>query len=423
MHITDTSNQDTRILNKPKKWLLRGLFLSLLVICLVVPFKVFISPLLHSESSFDRDRLRFSKVERGLLEKGFSVEGKLIASSFPTLFSPASGRIQLFVRPGDLVQKGMTLASLDSPELRSQLLQETALHDQITTDLERIHLEAQNRISISSQDIELKKLQNETSQRELRRAESLFREGLIHKMELDSARDRADISLLELNHASKAGELEKNMIRVDVMNMEKKLERQKYIVGEAQRKVDELFIKAPFDGIVGSLEVNRADALAPNQPILTLIDQAAFEIQIQIPENMGDDIKIGLPAEINYEGKIYSGSVASLSPEVTQSIFEGRVVFTEEHPLNMKQNQRISINIIQGRLDNVLKVKRGPFLESGHGSVVYAMEGQMAHQKKVKTGTISLTEVEILEGLDEGDTIIISDLSRFANAEKVFIRN
>jgi len=242
-------------------------------------------------------------------------------------------------------------------------------------------------------------------------------------MEIDAAKDRAEISLLEFNHSLKEGELAKEMAQLDVANIEKKLERQKYIVHEAQRKVNNLEIKAPFNGIVGSLEVNRDDVLSSNQPIMTLIDPTAFEIQIQIPENMSDDIKIGLPAEIMCEGVLFEGAIGSISPEVIRSIVKGQVKFTRSHPPNMRQNQRVSVKIILGRKEHVLKVKRGPFLESGHGSIVYAVKDQFAHQRKVRVGALSLTEVEILEGLDEGEIIVISNLNRFANAKKVYLRN
>jgi len=423
MQISDTSNQDTRISRKPGKHLIRGAIIAVICILTVLLIWFFLGPLLHSESSFDRKRLRFAKVERGNLQRELSVEGNLIASSYPTIYSPSRGQIQLFVQPGDKVEKGSSLATLDSPELRSELLQETTFLEELKTDLERRRLDAKTQSAIRLQDIELKKLKNETAKRELLRTEKLLNEGLIHKMEMDAAKDRAEISLLELNHSLKEGDLARDMAQLDVANMAKKLERQQYIVHEAQRKVDELEIQAPFNGIVGSLEVNREDVLISNQPILTLIDPSAFEIQIQIPENMGDDIEAGLPAEIKYEGLLYEGAVVSISPEVTQSVVIGRVKFVGTYPANMRQNQRVSVKVILGRSENVLKVKRGPFLESGNGNFVYTVEGPFAFRKQVQTGALSLTEVEIIEGIEEGETIVISDLNRFANAKKVFLRN
>ena len=71
----------------------------------------------------------------------------------------------------------------------------------------------------------------------------------------------------------------------------------------------------------------------------------------------------------------------------------------------------------------MLKVRRGPFLESGGGRVGYLIDGDLALRTDVVTGARSLTEIEVISGLGEGDTIIISDTSRFAGAETILLRN
>jgi HlyD family secretion protein len=70
----------------------------------------------------------------------------------------------------------------------------------------------------------------------------------------------------------------------------------------------------------------------------------------------------------------------------------------------------------------VLKVPRGPFLEAGGGSEVYLVQESMAVLHPIRVGSVSVGEVEIVSGLDEGDRIIISDTTRFEKATRVFLR-
>ena len=195
------------------------------------------------------------------------------------------------------------------------------------------------------------------------------------------------------------------------------------ILEEARRRVRELDVLAPVDGVVGSISVNPKDCVTPNQQLMTVIDLSAFEIEIDIPENYADDISIGAEAEITYEGRIYGGRVSSVSPEVTGSLVEGRVVFANELPEGLKQNQRVSTRIILSSKDNVLKVRRGPFLEAGGGRKIYLVEDDLATLRQITVGATSITEVEILSGLEEGDTIVISDTTRFRDAKAILLRN
>ena len=153
-----------------------------------------------------------------------------------------------------------------------------------------------------------------------------------------------------------------------------------------------------------------------------MIDLSAFEIEIQIPETYADDIQAGATAEITYENEKHLGRVSSISPEVTGSLVEGRIVFQQAPPQGLKQNRRVSTRILLSSTDDALTVRRGPFLEAGGGRKVYVVDGDLVRLTTVEVGGTSLTEVEVLSGLNEGDTIVISDTTRFQDAETILLR-
>ncbi len=98
------------------------------------------------------------------------------------------------------------------------------------------------------------------------------------------------------------------------------------------------------------------------------------------------------------------------------------VVFDGESPAGLKQNQRVSARIVMDTREDVLKVKRGPFLEAGNGRSAYVVEEGVAVLRPIEVGALSVSEIEITAGLEEGDRIIISDPGRFRNAERVLLR-
>jgi HlyD family secretion protein len=108
-----------------------------------------------------------------------------------------------------------------------------------------------------------------------------------------------------------------------------------------------------------------------------------------------------------------------VSPEVRQGQVTGRLRFSGDIPQGMRQNQRVSARIVLESRDNVLKVARGPFLDSGGGRLAYIVQDDIAVRAKIKTGSTSISEVEILEGLSPGDQIIVSNLGEFERVATV----
>jgi HlyD family secretion protein len=90
-------------------------------------------------------------------------------------------------------------------------------------------------------------------------------------------------------------------------------------------------------------------------------------------------------------------------------------------PQGLRQNQRLTTRILMENKANVLMVQRGQFLESGSGRIAYLVKDSMAIRTNISTGARSLSSVEIVSGLNSGDTIIVSGTDQFDGAEKILI--
>ena len=188
---------------------------------------------------------------------------------------------------------------------------------------------------------------------------------------------------------------------------------------ELQRRVGDLALKSPVNGIIGTLAVAERASVAQNAPLLTVVDLTAFEIEFQVPESYADDLGLGMEAEVTYATKKYAAKVSAVSPEVRQSQVTGRLRFSGEMPQGLRQNQRLSTRIVLESRDDVLKVQRGAFLDTGGGRLAYVVQDDVAVRRPIRTGATSVSEVEILEGLAPGDRIIISNLGEFERVETV----
>ena len=115
--------------------------------------------------------------------------------------------------------------------------------------------------------------------------------------------------------------------------------------------------------------------------------------------------------------------MTAVSPEIRDSQVRGTVAFDGQTPPGLRQSQRVSVRLLLERKTNVLKAPRGPFVESGGGRTAYVVRGRHRDQARDPgRRSMSVSEVEIVRGLAEGDQLVISDTSPFEGARTVLIR-
>ena len=377
----------------------------------------------RAEQSVDLARLRTATVTRGDLERDVAAEGRIVAANHPRLYSPAEGTVALKVRAGQAVVRGQALARIESPELESQLAQERSRLQSLESELGRARISARQQNVGNDQTAELRRVRLEAARRELQRAEKLRAEGLLNEVEHERSKDAVRLAEVELDQSREGSRLQREALDFEVADRARQVERQRLVVAELERRVHELTVPAPFDGQVATVDVDDRQAVAANAPLLTVVDLSTYEVEIRIPESYADEIGLGTRVEIDYAGRKFPGTLTSVSPEVRESQVEGIVAFGGgQVPAGLRQNQRVSVRLVLDRRENVLKIPRGPFFESGGGRKVYVLEDGLATLRDIRTGAISVGEVEVLEGLAEGDQILLTDTQEFQGAETVLVR-
>ncbi len=376
----------------------------------------------RSETSIDASRIRVAEVVRGDLVREISVEGRIVAAFHPTSFSPARGIVTIDVNAGQVVDEGDILAHIASPELGSLVAQEETTLNSLQSTNARLRLEARQSRMDNEQQVDLGRVELAAAKRSRERAEKLHKLGLVNEIDLESARDTVVIVSLKLEQAEKRVELGSEILGFELDNAHQQLDRQRLLVEELERRVEALTIRAPVAGLVSRLHVEDRQAVSTNDPLITVVDLSAYEVEIAIAESYSNEINPGTEAVVVKDGIEYPAQVLSIAPEVEGSRVKSRVIFTGATPDGLKQNQRVTARLILETRPDVLKVQRGPFLGNGAGRMAYVVNGGMAVKRPIKTGSTSISEVEIISGLEENERIIISDIARFENAENVLLR-
>jgi HlyD family secretion protein len=423
--IRDTSAQDAAIDPAPaqrrrRRLILGGVAAAALGIAAVSPALTRWSA---ADLSVDGSQLRYATVTRSRFVSDVAVQGQVVAAVSPTLYAATAGTVSTSVNAGDKVSKGQPLATIDSPELLSEFERErsTLLSLQAAYERQRIQTRAEN--AGNQQTVDLALVTLKAAERELERYRNAFQQGLVSRQEHDRREDQLAEAQVRYGHALQNAKMQAEKLSFELRTSELDVERQRGVVANFQRRVDELTVCSPVDGMVGSIAVQQRAAVMPNQPLLTVVDLSVFEIELAVPESYADDLALNMPAEITYGSSEYEGRLTSISPEVRNSQVVGRVRFAGEAPADLRQNQRVSVRIVLEEKADALVVDRGAFFESGGGRVAYKVDGGVARRTPIATGASSIAKVEIAQGLAEGDQIVISSLEPFGRAETVLIRN
>lgn len=199
MKISDTSGQDIAAEQKPKKQqrliLAGALLATVIVIWLVVPT---VQRWAGSSVSVPKDRLRLATVTRADLVRDVSVQGRVIAAISPSLFAPADGTITLLVDAGASVEEGEILATLDSPELQSQLQQKQSTLDSLKVEFDRQKIEAKQKALNNHKNIDLTNVTLVAAERERRRTEHGYKIEAISQIDYEKTKD--DLETAKLAH-------------------------------------------------------------------------------------------------------------------------------------------------------------------------------------------------------------------------------
>ncbi|MBD8880599.1 MULTISPECIES: efflux RND transporter periplasmic adaptor subunit [Rhodanobacter] len=420
--IRDTSAQDRIVEVKPNRKR-RLLFIGggvalLVVLAFVMPS---ILRLFSADASVSASRLAFATVERGPFVRDIAAEGKVVAANSPTLYATYGGAVKLLVHAGDVVKKNQVLAVVDSPELRNKLAQEQSKADGMQVDYLQAQVDARTKRGDLQKAYDNAQIDAKSAANNLDREQKAYAAGASTGVAVDKAKDDLEKARIALDHAKADLGMNNDSLNFNIQAKKLAHDNQMLVVQDLQRQVDNLNVKSPVDGQVGQLFIAPVATVAKDAQLLSVIDLTALEVEVQVPESFARDLAIGMGGEISGNGTTWKGLVSAISPEVVNGEVAARVRFEGTTPKELRQNQRLSVRILLDQRSNVLTVQRGSFVDESGGSYAYVVTDGIATKTPIRVGESSIDKVEILQGLKEGDRIVISGTDSFKGAQRVAI--
>lgn len=363
------------------------------------------------------------KVLRGPLVREVKGSGTLVPEDIRWITATTSGRVERIVlQAGSLVTPNSVILELSNPDLRQavataelQWRSAEAVLANRKSQLSTERLQFETNVANAKSDLEQRQLQ-------LAADLELDKIGLIGALQLkqsQAAVDRAKNALvleekrLAMNRESEVSQIAPQ--ETDVTRLRAAFDLQRSNLADLQ-------VKAGMHGVLQVVPVEVGQQVGGGTNIARVADPSRLKAQIRVSETQTRDVRVGQKAVVDTRNGIVQGVVARIDPAAQNGTVGVDVTLQGELPQGARPDLSVDGTIELERMDNVLKVQRPSFSQDDATVSLYRVGADgMAVRTRVKLGRSSVAEVEVVEGLNEGDEVVLSDMSAFDAFDRVRI--
>ena len=370
----------------------------------------------------DKDTVYMDTVERGEMLRNVRGTGTLVPEQLRWITPITNGTVErLVLRPGATVRPDTVVIELSNPELEQQAL-ETRL--QLDAALARYE---SRRVELRSQELtqqaSLKTVESELSQAEYEAEldEELFKDNLVSELQVRQKQSR--VSALRIRHEIEQQRLaiQADSTKATLAAEQADVDRLRTMYQLRQSQVADLQVTAGITGVLQQVEVEEGASVTPGTNLARVGDPTRLMAQLRIAETQARDIVEGQPAAVDTRNGVISGHVIRIDPSVQQGTVTVDVALDGELPRGARPDLTVDGTIELERLENVIYVGRPVFGQEQSVVILFKLDpdNDDAVRTRVSLGRASVSFIEVLDGLQPGDQVVLSDMSQWDTFDRV----
>ena len=389
---------------------------------LILLITVGVSRLEPAAPRVDRDTVYMSTVERGSMLRQVRGTGTLVPEQIRWITAITSGTVeQIVIRPGAEVAPDTVIVELSNPELEQQALEARLQLDAALARYESQQIEL--RIQELTQQASLKTIESELSQAEYEAEldEELFSDNLVSELQVRQKQSRVSELRIRQEIEQQRLEIQADSTRATLAAEQADVDRLQTIYQLRQDQVSDLRVRAGNTGILQEVPLEEGQSVTPGTNLARVGDPSRLKAELRIAETQAKDIQIGQPAAIDTRNGVIPGHVIRIDPAVQQGTVTVDVALDGELPRGARPDLTVDGTIELERLENVIYVGRPVFGQEQSVVSLFKLDPESDHavRTRVSLGRSSVNDIEVLEGLEPGDQVVLSDMSQWDAFDRV----
>jgi len=375
--------------------------------------------------SVERSTVWIDGVKRGPMLRQVRGPGTLVPDSIRWISAVTSGRVErVFVRPGAVVRAGTILLDMSNPDVQLEALtseqQLAAAQAQLVSLRTNLNTSRLNQASTVAQV----RTQLREAQRQLVSAESLITRNLIAQNELQRVRDQVAELTERLQIEQERLGLMAETVDSQLTLQQDQINRLRAISEYQRNRVASMHVLAGTDGVVQDLNLEMGQWVQSGTTLARVVQPGKLRAVLRVPETQARDVALGQKAEIDTRIGIVPGRVVRIDPAAQSGTVAVDVALEGALPQGARPDLSVEGTVEIERLDNVLFVGRPAYGQQNSTVGLFKLSdgGRYAERVNVRLGRASVNTIEVLGGLVVGDSVVLSDMSRWDNVDRVRLK-
>jgi len=375
--------------------------------------------------TLDRSTAVIETVKRGEMVRDVRGNGTLVPELTRMVPAPADGRVErILLKAGVEVDPSTVIVELSNPQLEQQATDTEFQVKAAEADQENLKVRLESDSMTQKAAIATINSQYSQAKLQLDADEVLAKQGLVADLVLKISRvavqdlaNRLKVEQERLAVSSKSTKAQMNAAS-------SRLQQLRALATLRRQEVEALKVRAGTGGVLQQVTVSEGQQVTPGFNIARVADPASLKAVLRVAETQIKDVRIGQPVIVDTRNGLIQGTVTRIDPAAREGTFEIDASLNGPLPQSARPDLSVDGTIELERLKDVLKVGRPAFGQAQQtiGMFVLTPDGTEAERRTVKLGRNSVSTIEILEGLKEGDQVIISDTSQFDSYNRIRIR-
>jgi multidrug efflux pump subunit AcrA (membrane-fusion protein) len=367
-------------------------------------------------------------VKRGSMLRQVRGVGSLVPSQESVLQIPAETEatvVRIRMLPGSLVKADSIILEMSNPQVEQaaidadlQLKAAEAEYQSQRMTLESALMNQKAGAATVEADFTQAQLQSQTDK-------ALYDLGVISGLAYKASKGKSDELTIRNGLEGQRLTSAQKAIDSQLAEQQAKVEQMRVLAELKKKQLNALKVRAGIDGVLVELPLHVGEHVSPGAMLAKVVQPNHLMAELKVAETQARDVQIGEPASVDTHNGVISGEVMRVDPAVQNGTVTVDVKLTGELPKGARPDLSVDGTVDLERLDNVLYVGRPAFGQENSTISLFKVgpDGHEATRVPVKVGRASVNSIQIVDGLHEGDTVILSDMSRWDNTDRIRLQD
>lgn len=389
-----------------------------LLLMSVFTLRAFIKPSMH------KAEFTTAVAEVGNIENTINATGEVLPEFEELLTSPINAAVRnVLMDAGTQVKAGQSILTLDKSSAQTDFDKLKFQIESKENEIRKLKLDLKKTFYDINSNNNIKQLRIANLKDAVSSAQRLYKAGGGTKEDIEQAQLNLKVAELEKQQLENEISSKQQTMKIEIREAEIALAIQKNDQLALKRKLDLANVVATRNGVVTWVNKNIGASIKEGESLARIANLSSYKVAGSISENMLDQLHNNMPAVVRINDVQLRGVVANVSPAVNNSIVSFEIQLDEKNNKLLRPNMKVDVFLITAIRNKVIRVTNGAAFKGADQQEVFVINKGKAIQRNVKTGLSNFDYIEIISGIKPGETVITSDMTKYAHAKEISINN